>query len=267
MVILGYVLQMISVPLLALTGNLWIAAFLIVLERFSRATRNPPRDVMISHAAKEIGYGWAFGIHEALDQAGALVGPIFASIILAIKGQYKYAFALLAIPAITTIILVLFTRLTYPHPERFDTTPPSLETKGLPRPYWIYLTAAILIALGSADFPFMAYHIEKINVMNPALIPVLYSLAMATSGLGSLLFGKLFDRFGIIILVPLTLSALYAPFVFMSNSVLVIIIGIAIWGLYTGTNESIIPAAVATLVPKERRGSAYGLFTAGYGIF
>src|SRR5512133_8309 len=75
--IFSYVVQMSSVPLLALAGSWQVAALLIILERVGKAIRNPPRDVMLSHAAKEMGgYGWAFGLHEALDQFGALVGPL-----------------------------------------------------------------------------------------------------------------------------------------------------------------------------------------------
>ena len=75
-IIFGYISQMASVPLLALAGNWPAAAALIIIERIGKATLNPPRDVMLSHAAQEIGYGRVFGAHEALDQFGALFGPL-----------------------------------------------------------------------------------------------------------------------------------------------------------------------------------------------
>ena len=203
--IFGYVIQMTSVPLLALVGIWQMAAVLIVLERFGRATRNPPRDVMLSYAAKEMGgYGWAFGLHEALDQFGALFGPLAASGIIAWRGDYRLAFTMLLIPALIMLSLLAVARLTYPHPEKMDSTPPNLEAKGLPRVYWLYLAGAIFVAIGFADFPFMAYHLEKMSIVSPSMIPVFYALAMGVSGVGSLLFGRLFDKFGIIILVPLT---------------------------------------------------------------
>jgi MFS family permease len=266
--IFGYVIQMTSVPLLALVGSWQMAALLIVLERFGRATRNPPRDVMLSYAAKEMGgYGWAFGLHEALDQFGALFGPLAAAGIIAWRGDYRLAFTMLLIPALIMLSLLAVARLTYPHPEKMDSTPPNLEAKGLPRVYWLYLAGAIFVAIGFADFPFMAYHLEKMSIVSPSMIPVFYALAMGVSGVGSLLFGRLFDKFGIVILVPLTvLSALFAPLVFL-GSFWAALIGIALWGLGTGVHESIIPAAVAMMVPVQRRASAYGLFTAGYGIF
>jgi MFS family permease len=266
--IFGYVIQMTSVPLLALVGSWQMASVLIIMERFGRATRNPPRDVMLSYAAKEVGgYGWAFGLNEALDQLGALFGPLAAAGILAWRGDYRLAFAMLLIPALIMLSLLAVARLTYPHPENMDSTPPNLEAKGLPRVYWLYLAGAVFVAIGFADFPFMAYHLEKMSIVSTSMIPVFYALAMGMSGVGSLLFGRLFDKFGIIILVPLTiLSALFAPLVFLGGF-WAALIGIALWGLGIGVHESIIPAAVALMVPVQRRASAYGLFTAGYGIF
>ncbi|MQL51609.1 MFS transporter [Desulfofundulus thermobenzoicus] len=265
--IFGYVIQMASVPLLALAGSWQMAAVLIILERFGRATRNPPRDVMLSHAAREMGYGWAFGVHEALDQFGALFGPLAAAVVLAFRGDYRLAFAVLLIPALVMLSLLAVARLTYPHPEDLESTPPNIEAKGLPRVFWLYLAGAVLVAAGFADFPVMAYHFEKTSIVSPSMIPVFYAVAMGVSGAGSLLFGRLFDRFGIIILVPLTiLSALFAPLVFLGGF-WAALVGIALWGLGMGVHESIIPAAVALMVPVQRRASAYGLFTAGYGIF
>jgi hypothetical protein len=84
----GYALQMASVPTLALTGSWQAAAVLIILERVGRAIRNPSRDTMLSHAAKNIGgYGWAFGIHEACDQFGAMLGPLLVAVVLAHHGS------------------------------------------------------------------------------------------------------------------------------------------------------------------------------------
>lgn len=266
--IFGYVVQMASVPLLALAGSWQMAAVLIVLERFGRATRNPPRDVMLSHAAGEMGYGWAFGVHEALDQFGALFGPLAAAGIYAWRGEYRLTFAMLLIPALIMLSLLAAARFTYPHPEDMDRTPPdAVNAKGLPRVFWIYLIGAILVAIGFADYPFMAYHLQTAHRVSAAYILLFYAVAMGASGLGSLLFGRLFDRFGITILVPLTiLSAFFAPLVFLGGF-WVALIGVALWGLGTGVHESIIPAAVARMVPAQRRASAYGLFTGAYGIF
>jgi predicted MFS family arabinose efflux permease len=265
--IFGYIIQMAAVPLLALAGNWPVAALLIILERVGKATRNPPRDVMLSHAAREMGYGWAFGVHEALDQCGALAGPLVVAAVLAMRGQYRLAFAVLLVPAMITLCILAIARFLYPRPQDLESHPPDIRARGLPRIFWIYLAGAVLVAAGFADFPLIAYHFQQTSVVPTAWVPVFYAIAMGVSGVGSLLFGRLFDRFGIIVLVPLTLlSALFAPLAFLGQF-WIALVGSALWGLGMGVHESIIPAAVALMVPQQRRASAYGLFTAGYGIF
>lgn len=265
--IFGYVVQMASVPLLAWAPNWKIAGLLIVLERVGKAIRNPPRDVMLSHASKQIGLGFGFGLHEAMDQAGALVGPLVIAVILARRGNYRSGFAVLLVPAVLTLLCLLLARILYPKPEDLEVKPAHIERGGLPRIFWIYLAGAALVAAGFADFSLIAYHFQKASVVPKLWIPIFYSIAMATSGIGSLVFGKLFDRSGIWILIPLTLlAATSAPLVFLGGFWLALS-GVALWGLGMGVHESIIPAAVATMVPHERRPSAYGIFTGGYGLF
>ena len=265
--IFGYVIQMAAVPLLALAGSWQVAAYLIIQERVGKAMRNPPREVMLSHAGKEVGYGWAFGVHEALDQSGALFGPLAVAAVLAWRGEYQVAFAALGISAVIMLSLLMVARLVYPRPEEMDSTPPDVQTKGLPQVFWIYLAGAVLVGAGFADFPFMAYHIEGTAAVPATWVPVFYAIAMGVSGSGSLVFGRLFDRVGIGVLIPLTLvSALFAPLVFLVGGFWPSLVGISLWGLGMGVHESIVPAAVAPMVPSQRRASAYGLFTAGYGI-
>jgi MFS family permease len=262
----GYLIQMVAVPLLAFAGSWQVAAVLIIFERVGKAIRNPPRDVMLSHAAKEMGYGWGFGVHEALDQSGALFGPLVVATVLAHQGNYRIAFAVLVIPAVITYSMLVVARLQYPRPEDLEANVPDVHAKGLPRIFWTYLAGAALVAAGFADFQLIAYHFEKADAVNDIWIPLMYSIAMAVSGAGSLLFGRMFDRVGVGILIPLTLiSAVFAPLVFLGGF-WPVIVGSSLWGLGMGVHESIIPAAVATMVPTERRPSAYGLFTAGYGL-
>ncbi len=264
----GYVIQMSAVPLMALAPNWQVFGLLIILERIGKATRNPPRDVMLSHAAKQIGgFGWAFGTHEALDQLGALLGPLVVAAVLASQGSYKIAFATLLVPAVICLSLIFTARFLYPKPEEMEVSVPNVESKGLPKVFWIYLAGAVLVAAGFADFSLIAFHFQKTDHIPATWIPIFYSVAMAVSGSGSLLFGRLFDRVGLWILIPLTIiAAASAPLVFFGGFWLALV-GSALWGLGMGVHESIIPAAVATMVPQQRRPSAYGIFTAGYGIF
>jgi MFS family permease len=266
--IFGYVVQMASVPALALTGSWPAAAALIILERVGKAIRNPPRDVMLSHAGKQAGgYGWAFGLHEALDQFGAMFGPLAMAAVLAHDGSYREAFAVLLVPAVINLSLVLLARVLYPKPQDMETSPPAVGGSHLPRLFWVYLLGAILVAAGFADYPLIAFHFARNGTVPGDWIAIFYAIAMAVSGTGSLILGRLFDRFGFVVLVVLTLvSALFAPLVFLGGF-WAALVGAGIWGLGMGVHESIIPAAVAPMVPAQRRASAFGLFTAGYGIF
>jgi predicted MFS family arabinose efflux permease len=268
--IAGYVIQMVAVPLLALAGSWPVAAVLIVAERVGKATRNPPRDVMVSHAGKQIGLGWAFGLKEGLDQLGAMIGPLAMAAILAIRaGDFRLAFGSLAIPAAITLALVGVARIQYPRPHELEVVelePPQVNTTALPRVFWIYLAAAALVAAGFADFPLIALHFERASVIGTDLIPVLYAVAMGSAGLASLVLGKVFDRTGIGMLVPITVvAAVYAPLVFLGGT-WGAVIGAALWGVGLGAHESIVPAAVTPMVSLARRASAYGVFTAGFGI-
>lgn len=264
--IAGYIVQMSAVPALALVGSWQAAAILIALERTGKAMRNPPRDAMLARASTEIGRGWAFGVHEALDQLGALIGPLVAAGVLAVRGDYKIAFALLLVPAITTLAILTVARITYPNPENLAARPADVHTGGLPRELWLYLAAIMLVAAGFADFSLMAFRFAREGTVSAELVPVFYAAAMGVSGLGSLLFGRAFDRSGIVVLVPLTIgSALFAPLVFLGNAPLAFA-GTLLWGMGMGVHESIMAAAVAQMVPHARIASAYGLFNLAYGV-
>ncbi|KAA0911121.1 MFS transporter [Pusillimonas sp. ANT_WB101] len=268
--ITGYVVQMAAVPALALTHTWQSAAVFIILERVGRAIRNPPRDVMLSHAAKHIGgYGWTFGIHEACDQFGAMFGPLVMAAVLSYHGTYQLAFAVLLLPALLNLLFVFVAYRLYPKPQELDEdiTQTNTNPKRFSTTFWVYLAGACLVAAGFADYPLLAYHFAHTDAMPAPWIAVFYSVAMAVSGASSLLFGRLFDRYGFRVLIGLTLLvSLFAPLVFLGGFKTALL-GAAIWGMGMGVHESIIPAAVTPMVPSQHRATAFGLFTAGYGIF
>lgn len=264
--ILGYVVNMGAVPFLALAGRWEIAAGLIVAERLGKAIRTPARDAMLSYAASQVGRGRAFGMHEALDQIGAILGPLMIAAVLYTRGSYHEAFAWLAIPASLGILFLLAARFIYPTPRDFEIGQSELQTKKLPRVYWIYLCAAALIAAGYADFPLIGYHFKKTGIVSDQWIPIFYSVAMGVDAAAALFFGRLFDRKGLSVLIGSTaISAFFAPFAFLGD-IHWAIVGVTLWGIGMGAQESIMRAAVSAMVPSDRRASAYGLFNAVFGI-
>jgi len=264
--IIGYAVNLLAVPLLALAGNWPMAAILIIAERMGKALRTPPRDVMLSHATSQIGRGWGFGLHEAMDQIGAIIGPLMVAVILYFYGNYQTGFVFLLLPAILALTVLITSRLLYPRPHDLEVNPPKLETKGLRSVYWIYIVAVIFIALGFADFPLIAYHFQKVEIVSPVAIPIFYAVAMGIDALAALIFGHLFDKIGMrALVIAVIFSAFFAPMVFWGGFSMALL-GMALWGVGMGAQESIMRAAVAGMSSVEMRGSAYGVFSTIYGF-
>jgi len=265
--LLGYGINLLSVPLLALAGRWEIAALLMIAERMGKAIRTPARDAMLSHATAKMGRGWGFGLHEALDQIGAMIGPLIVAGVLYIKGDYRLGFGILLVPAILALTVLVMTRLLYPHPRAFEVGSAKLESKVFPKVFWIYLAAVALIAAGYVDFPLIAYHFKRLSIVSDDWIPIFYAIAMGVDALAALLFGRLFDRRGISILIAAAfISSVFAPLVFFGGFYFALL-GMVLWGVGMGAQESIMRAAIAGMVSMDRRGSAYGIFNTGYGIF
>jgi len=265
--ILGYTLNLLAVPLLALAGHWMIAAMLMVTERLGKAIRTPARDVMLSYAGKAMGSGWVFGLHEAMDQIGAVTGPLIIAAVFYFKEEYRFGYAILLIPAMLALTFLLIARVQYPHPRALEAAFPDFQTGHMRRIFWLYMAAVALIGAGFADFPLVAFHFKKTALVSESLIPLYYAVAMATDALAALVFGRLFDRMGIFTLViGACFSLLFAPLVFLGGWKAAIL-GMAFWGVGMGAQESVMRAAMAELVPMDRRGSAYGIFNMGYGLF
>lgn len=264
--IAGYCCNLFAVPLLALAGRWEVAALLMLLERAGKAMRNPPRNAMLAHATTAMGRGWGFGLHEAMDQAGALIGPLIVAAVLHARGGYSRAFALLLLPALCSIGTLLAARRLYPRPSELEVKPPMLTTEGIPRVFWIYVSAAALVAVGYADFSLIAYHFAKAGIVPVARIPILYALGMGTAAVSALASGWLFDRVGMLaIILGSALATAATPLVFKADPTFVAV-GMALWGVGLGVQESAMLAALADMLPAARRGSGFGLFGAAYGL-
>ncbi len=263
--ITGYAVNLLAVPLLALAGRWETAALLIVLERTGKALRTPARDVMLSYATREVGRGWGFGVHEALDQIGALAGPLLVAWTLHARGGYPRAFAVLAAPALAALAVLAMARLLYPEPRKLDSAAQPSPAKGLPRAFWVYVAASGLVAAGYVDFALIAFHLKNAALTPETWIPLLYAAAMGVDALAALGFGRLFDRLGVPVLAIVSLiAAPLAPLVFLGRAGSAVA-GIMLWGVGLGAQESVLRAAVAEMAPAERRGAAYGTFQAVFG--
>jgi predicted MFS family arabinose efflux permease len=276
MTIVGYGLNIIVIPMLAIVPeNGWVyACGLILLERFGKAIRNPAKSTLVSFAASEVGAGKGFALQEALDQIGAFLGPLILSVILTIKGSsntkeaYSICFLALGITAIIALTVLFISKKLYPAPDSFDNTKEEEGRIHFKLPFWLYIAAISLVAAGFADFPFMSYHLIRNKLFADNMIPILYSAAMGIDAVAALFFGWLYDKKGISSLIVATsISAFFAPFVFLTENKIFIIIGILLWGIGMGAQESILKSTVTSLAAKNRRATAFGIFNTGFGLF
>lgn len=288
MTIFGYVIDVLAVPALALVGeNGWIAAaILLIIQRMGKAIKKPAKDTIMSFAASQEGVGKSFGIQEMLDQIGAFLGPVILYLVMLFKTTgttfeiYSTCFAVLAIPGAITIIMLLITRKKFPNPENFEPEAKEFVPFEMKKSFKYYIMGISLFAFGFIDYSLVIMHIsrnftsiagglaETSSIINSGTIPLLYAGAMLVDAVAALVFGYMYDKKGVKVLVLSTIiSAPFSAFVFLGKSVPMVIFGVVLWGIGMGAQESILKAAVTTMVPKSSRATGYGIFECSFGIF
>lgn len=264
----GYLVNLLSVPLLALAGSWPVAMLLLVTERLGRAIRIPIRGAMLSHAASRTGVGWGFGLHTALDQTGGMAGPLLVAGLLGLGASYHRSFAILLMPALASLAMLLIARILYPDPQKLElpTIRPELVAwSGFGPTFRLYTLASAFIGAGFVDFALIAFHLIRTGVLPPARIPLLYALAMASEGAAALAIGRLLDRFGAgVVLVGIVLAALATPLLFLGDATTAVL-GAALWGIGMAVQDTVFHALLSKHVPSDQRATAYGLFDAVRG--
>lgn len=271
----GYALTLITVPLLGVAGALWVACSLVIAERVGKAVRSPAKDTLLSHAASVTGRGRGFAVHEALDQVGAVIGPLTVAGVLAVTGNdYAPALGVLALPGAAALALLLWLRVRVPHPDSYEgpaacaVSPDDVAAQRfweLPPRFWLYCGFTAITMSGFATFGLLSFHMVTHGLLSAATVPVVYAAAMAADALAALVSGYSYDRFGGKSLAALPLlSSMVVLFAFSGNTAM-IVAGALLWGAAVGIQESTLRAVVADMVPAPRRASAYGVFAAGLG--
>lgn len=284
MTIFGYILDILAVPALALVGeDGWIyACGLLVIQRMGKAIKKPAKDTIMSFAASQEGAGKSFAIQEMLDQIGAFLGPFFLYVVMLFKTDgttfeiYSRCFAYLAIPGAITLILLLYTKKRFPNPEHFEPEPKEYIPFKMKDSFIFYIIGISLFSFGFIDYSLIIMHVSKnlnvltngVGLINMETIPLIYAGAMLVDAISALIFGIMYDRNGIKALVISTIiSAPFSLFVFGFNNIYAVLLGITLWGVGMGAQESILKAAVTSVVPKSSRATGYGIFEMSFGVF
>jgi len=274
--VVGYIIDVFAIPALALVpkGGWIVACIIMVIQRTGKALKKPAKNTMVSFAASQYGQGKGFAIGEFMDQFGAFLGPLIVFAVLLLKkngdlfSAYSICFAVLGIPAVITIALLLFAKKAYPHPEEFEKDSGNHEKFKLKKSFILYTIGISFVAFGFIDFPLITLHTVNNAFMTDETLPLLYSGAMAVDAVAALFFGRIFDKYGIKVLMLSTLlAAPFAMLVFFAGSSWILFAGVALWGIGMGAQESILKATVSVIVPKENRSSGFGIFETIFGLF
>lgn len=288
MTILGYVLDVLAVPALALVGERgWVwACLLLVIQRMGKAIKKPAKDTIMSFAASQEGAGRSFGLQELLDQIGAFLGPVLLYLVMLLRTRgdtfrtYSLCFAVLAVPGAITLVLLLFTRHKFPNPERFEPEPRQYIPFRMKRSFVLYIAGISCFAFGFIDYSLIIMHVSRVYtglaaglaetaaLVTEGTLPLLYAGAMLVDAVAALVFGYLYDRIGVkALMISTLLSSVFAVFVFSMDSVPMLLIGVALWGVGMGAQESVLKAVVTSIVPKDSRATGYGVFECSFGVF
>ena len=262
---IGYAINLFAVPAMALAGNWQVAALLILAERIGRALRKPTVEAMLSYTTGKHGRGWVYGVNTALDETGATLGPLVIALVLFLNGDYRTGYALLLISCVLAAAALIVARINFPVPAQLEEgeTAPASE---FDRSYWLYMTGAACFAAGLMSYELIAYHLTTAKIVSENWIPVFLAFSTGCGVIASLVLGKLYDRARLpTLLVAVVLSALFTPFAFLGGFTAVLI-GMVFWGIGYATQDTLLKAVVANVLPEGKRNLAFGLFYAGYGV-
>jgi MFS family permease len=292
--IVGYGLTAVCVPLLAVTpfvgaAGLALASVLILLERSGKAIRSPSKSALLAHVATAVGRGRGFGVHKALDQVGALAGPLLvAAVIAAAAGAIWPAMAVLAVPGAVAMVLLLVVRSHVPDPSVYDTTAARADPLAaqkvssgrglrgwfadaagahLPPSFFRFALAAGLTTGGLVTFGIIGFHLTVSGLVPVAGVPLVYAAAMGVEALAALGVGMVYDRRGGAVLYAVPVLVALVPPLALSGQLWVVLVGVAIWALAYGVQDSTVKALVAEVVEAPKRATAYGVFAGVQGAF
>lgn len=279
---LGYGM-LISMPLLSLAGTWQLAALFIILERIGKAVRSPARDTILSQVSSQVGTGFGFGLHEAMDQIGAVAGPLIFSVFFMLIGRgqvgvgaYQQGYSFLWLPVLLVMLCLFISYRSAPNPGALEIAQEKTKIPDkLSKIFWLYTLFTFTATLGFCSFILLAFHFKSANILSDAQIPLYYAIAMGVDGAAALLIGNLYDAvkirssnhnagLNLLVSIPL-ITVMTALFAFSKNHIFVII-GVLCWGVVMGIHETIMRSAIADITSLNKRGTGYGIFNATYGL-
>lgn len=262
----GYTINLLAVPAMALAGNWQLAAVFVVAERVGRAIRKPTVEAMLSYSTGKHGKGWVYAVNTAMDETGATLGPLLMALVLFLKGGYRTGYAILLISSLLAIAALIAARVVFPVPSNLEQGGAKTATaRGFTASYWLYMGAGACFASGLMSFELISYHLSTSGTVTRQWIPFFLAISTGVGVFASLALGKLYDRIGIwIVVVGVCLTAIFPPLVFLGGF-WIALAGLILWGVGYATQDTLLKAVIASVLPEGKRNLAFGLFYLGYG--
>ncbi len=263
----GYTINLLAVPAMALTTDWRVAGALILAERTGRAIRKPTVEAMLSYSTGALGTGWVYSLNNALDETGATIGPLLMALVLYRHAGYREGYGLLLIPVGLTLGALVVARIIFPVPAQLErVTAHAPHERDFTRGFWLHVVAAACFGAGLMSFEFISYHLSIHRTMSLEWIPLALAIGTAAGVAASLVLGRLYDRFGKpVLLCAIGVAALFSPFVFLGTFGAVLA-GLILWSIGYAIQDTLFKAVIVERLPTGRRNFAFGIFYAGYGV-
>jgi MFS family permease len=264
--LIGYGISALIIPLYSLVVSPMQVLYLRFIERFGKGIRTAPRDSLIAGSVTDGETGKSFGLQKAMDNSGAIVGPLIAFVLLSsLPGNYHFIFLLAGIPAILSIF-VLILGIKEAH-KSWESLFKKFRFKDFSPKYYLFLSIIFIFTLGNSTDALLMVKANEVGI-KVAFIPLVYLVTSIVSVLLAIPMGLLSDRIGkekILIAGFLIYAIVYYGFG-IAGSTGTIVALFALYGLYSAATDGIQKAFVSDITDKNKQGTALGIYNALLGI-
>jgi MFS family permease len=264
--IIGYGFTAILSPLFSIVTSPFQVLVVRFTERVGKGIRTAPRDSLVAGSSNNSEKGKNFGFHKAMDNSGAIVGPLLAFTILsAFPGDYRKVFMFSVLPGIFGLFTIIF--FVKEAKKSKNVLPKKITFKDFSYKYYIFLGIAFIFTLGNSTDALLLVKAGDVGI-KALFIPMVYLIFNTVSVIFSVPMGILSDKFGrerLIIFGYLLYSIIYFSFGRTNNRILVILL-FALYGLYSAATDGVQKALVSDLINENKRGTGLGIYNSLIGI-
>ena len=273
LVLMGYTVSSLARPLIAAARS-WAGVLAVrMVDRVGKGIRGAPRDAMLAMWATPGTRGRVFGFHRAMDHAGAVIGPVVASLFLVLyPGAYRTLFALTIVPGAIAVLLIFFVPEVESSRSVAESAAPRVSQSAasrepLPGRLKGFFAVLTLFTLGNSTDAFLLLKLTEV-AGSAKLIPLFWAVLHIIKASTSVIGGGLSDRIGrrsVIAAGWLVYATVYVGFA-VAESLVALLAWFFVYGFYFGLSEGAEKALVADLAPQSQRGFAFGLYNAVLGL-